>query len=167
MDCDLVLWFTLRQCFFTMKDVKSTAAFVQALNESLESGSLMCQLYSAELSKLLINMTNSFCREQLRQQIPRIQYMKKAAVCLGKQPDSDIWVLNDTVQLTGSGIKVAQEDSEFIWLGSMIGNRKLPNVAPASDAALVPDPKTHYRQHSCVPQASSQQQLCACIYVDC
>ncbi len=45
-------------------------------------------------------------------------------------------------RLTGSGIKVAQEDSEFIWLGSMIGNRKLPNVAPASDAALIPEKTT-------------------------
>ena len=110
------------QCFFTMKDVKSTTAFVQALNESMESGSLMCQLYSAELSKLLMNMTNSFCREQLRQEIPKVQYIKKAAFCLRKQPDSDIWVLNDKIQLTGSGIKVAQEESQFIWLESETGN---------------------------------------------
>lgn len=41
-----------RECFFTMKDVKSTATFVQALNESLESGALMCQLYNVELKQI-------------------------------------------------------------------------------------------------------------------
>ena len=34
---------------------KGTTSFVQALNESLESGSLMCQLYSAELNKYVMN----------------------------------------------------------------------------------------------------------------
>ena len=47
-----------RDCFFTMKDAKSTTTFVQALNESLESGALMCQLYNGELSKYIMNLTN-------------------------------------------------------------------------------------------------------------
>ncbi len=85
-----------------MKDVKSTTAFVQALNESMESGSLMCQLYSAELSKLLMNMTN----------IPKVQYIKKAAVCLGKQPDSDVCM----------GLK-RQDSADRIW--DLGGSRRI------------------------------------------
>ena len=119
-----------------------------------ESGSLMCQVYSTELSKNLMYLTNSYCREQVRQQIPKVRYIKKAAICLGREPDSDIWVSNYEIQLTGSGVKIPPDDSEFIWLGSMTGNRKLPDVAPATDAAFV-------------PQKSSQQQLYAGIHADC
>lgn len=62
--------------FFTMKDAKSTVAFVQALNESLESGSLMCQLYNGELNKYIMNLTNHFCRKQLELGIPKVEYVK-------------------------------------------------------------------------------------------
>lgn len=41
------------------QDVKSTTSFIQALNESLESGALMCQLYNAELNKYVMNLTNA------------------------------------------------------------------------------------------------------------
>lgn len=121
-----------------MKDVKSTATFVQALNESLESGALMCQLYNAELSKYLMNLTNTFCRAQVDEGVPRGRYIKKAAVCLGRQPDSNTWVLNDKVQLNDLGETIPSDEAEYIWLGGMIGNRNLPNVAPASDAAKIP-----------------------------
>ena len=131
--------FSFRECFFTMKDVKSTATFVQALNESLESGALMCQLYSVELNKYIMNLTNTFCREQVEQGMDRVQYIKKAAVCLGRQPDSNVWVLNDKVHLDTSGKQIPTDMSEYIWLGSMIGNRRnLSNVAPPSDAAMIP-----------------------------
>ena len=47
-----------------MKDTKSTAVFVQALNESMESSALMCQLYNAELNKYIMALTNEFCRKK-------------------------------------------------------------------------------------------------------
>ncbi len=61
-----------------MKDAKSTT-FIQALNESLESGALMCQLYNVELSKYLMNLTNEFCHNQMNLGVPRVRYIKKAA----------------------------------------------------------------------------------------
>ena len=127
-----------RECFFTMKDVKSTAAFVQALNESLESGALMCQLYNGELSKYLMNLTNTFCRDQIQRGTPRVEYMKQAAQCLGRQPGSNVWVLNEDTQFDSEGMKISNVQSEYIWLGGKIGKRNLPNVAPPTDAALVP-----------------------------
>ena len=89
-----------------MKDVKSTSTFVQALNESLESGALMCQLYNIELSKYLMNLTNAFCREKLLQGVPRLCYMKKAAECLGRQPNSDVWVLNEQFHVDKFGARI-------------------------------------------------------------
>ncbi len=49
------------------------------------SGSPVVHAVHDELSKHLMHLTNSFCREQLWQQIPKVRYIKKAAVCLGKQ----------------------------------------------------------------------------------
>ena len=54
-----------RDCFFTMKDVKSMSQLIQALNKSLESGVLICQLYNGELNKPIMNLTNQFCQKQL------------------------------------------------------------------------------------------------------
>ena len=121
-----------------MKDAKSTTTFIQALNESLESGALMCQLYNAELSKYIMNLTNAFCRKQIELGVPKVKYVKQAAECLGKQPDSCVWVMNDKVHFNEEGKPIQLSDSKYIWLGSMLSNRTLSNVAPASDAALIP-----------------------------
>lgn len=130
--------FCFRECFFTMKDAKSTAKFIQVLNESLESGALMCQLYNAELNKYIMNLTNNFCRDQVDREVDKVYYIKKAAVCLGLQPDSSVWVLNKDVHLDSFGNRISPDRSEYIWLGSIVGKRNLPNVAPTFDAASIP-----------------------------
>jgi hypothetical protein len=121
-----------------MKDVKSTANFVQALNESLESGALMCQLYNAELNKYVMNLTNDFCRKQVENGVPRNYYIKKAAECLGRQPDSKIWVLNSEIQVNDYGDLITSDESPFIWIGGMVGNRNFATIAPPEDAATIP-----------------------------
>ena len=37
----------------------------------------MCQLYNTKLSKYLMNLTNTFCREKLQQGVPRLPNMKR------------------------------------------------------------------------------------------
>ena len=127
-----------RECFFTLKDAKSTSNFVQALNESLESGALMCQLYNAELNKYVMKLINDFGRKQIQNGVPRLQYVKKAAECLGRQPGSKIWVLNSEIQVDDNGDLITPDESPYIWIGGMIGNRNFGNVAPAEDAAIIP-----------------------------
>ena len=83
----------------------------------------MCQLYNAELSKYIMNLTE----KQLQQGVPKVRYVKQAAECLRQQPGSHVWVLNESVHLDENG-----------ELGSMVSNRCLTNVVPASDAALIP-----------------------------
>lgn len=140
-----------------MKDAKSTVTFIQALNESLESGALMCQLYNTELNKYLMVLTNEFCRQQMELNVPKVHYIKRAAECLGQQPGSHIWVMNEEVHLDENGDRIPIHESEYIWLGPMITNRSLPNVAPASDAAFIPSlssPKAALdRTLTCLKQA--------------
>ena len=67
--------------FFATSDVKSTGKFVKVLHESLEYGSVMCQLQDAELNNDIMNITTKYCREKAGR--PKSEYIKKAAECLG------------------------------------------------------------------------------------
>lgn len=84
-----------------------------------------------------MKLTNQFSREQLERGVP-VSYIKKAAVCLGRQPDSEFWVLNEDVHMDNTGATIPTESSKYIWLGSMIGNRNLPNIAPPFEACYIP-----------------------------
>ena len=86
----------------------------------------------------LMNRTNTFCRQQIEQGIPRVECIKQAAQCLGRQPGSNVWVLNEDMQFDSEGVRISNVQSEYIWLGGRIGKRNLPNVAPPTDAAVVP-----------------------------
>ena len=71
--------------------------------------------------------------------MPRSQYIKVAAVCLGRQPGSDIWVFNEKIQYCSDGNKPSAKDSPYVWLGALIGRRKLAGVPVTSDAAVMPE----------------------------
>ena len=122
-----------------MQDVKSSRCFAKALNESLDGGSLFCQLSDMELNKYVMNLTTAFCRNQQEANVPRSSYIKIAAACLGRQPGSDIWVLNERVQFHSNGEKLSVNESPYVWLGALIGRRNLPGVPINSDAAIMPD----------------------------
>lgn len=124
-------------CFFTTSDAKSTRKFVKVLNQSLECGSIMCQLQDAELDKYVMKITTDFCRRQKAIGRSKTEYVKNAAECLGRQPQSNVWILNSDVHTNENGEVIPQLQRDYIWLGSLIKNRKLSNVALATDAAVV------------------------------
>ena len=47
--------------------------------------------------------------------------------------------MNDKIHIDLDGNIIPVHDQEYIWLGSLVGSRKLTNVALSSDAALVTD----------------------------
>ena len=47
---------------------------MKVLNESLECGSVMCQLQDAELDKYVMNIMTKFCHEQAGR--PKSEYIK-------------------------------------------------------------------------------------------
>ena len=54
----------------------------------------------------------------------------KAAVCVGRQPDSNVWVLGNDVQIDSSGAVVRKQDQEILWINAVFemeeGYRKEP-----------------------------------------
>ena len=98
----------------------------------------MCQLTDTELNKHVMKMTTAFCREKSEQSTPKIEYIKKAAVCLGRQPGSKEWVLSTDAHINNEdGEFLPPERREYVWLGDMVGNRILKNIALPSDAASI------------------------------
>ena len=78
-----------------------------------------------------MNITTRFCREKRGR--PTSEYIKKA---LGRQPNSNTWVMNDQIHIDMDGNLIPVHNQ---WLGSLVGSRKLTDVALSSDAALVTD----------------------------
>ncbi len=98
----------------------------------------MCQLYNVELSKYVMGLTNTFCREKKQQRQQHSCYVKQAAVCLGRQPSSSVWVMSEEAHFNIDGDRIDPVDSSYIWLGTMVGKRQFSNMAPATDAATIP-----------------------------
>jgi hypothetical protein len=43
-----------------------------------------------------------------------------AVTCIGRQPDSDVYVLGKTAQFTMKGIPIPQEQKEFVWVEAIL-----------------------------------------------
>lgn len=81
-------------------------------------------------------MTTSFCRAK-RGTAQKHMCIKKAAECLGRQPDSQVWVMARDVQIDENGDFIPVDQQQYIWLGDIIGNRIVKNVANPGDAAII------------------------------
>ena len=91
------------------------------------------------MNKYVMKLTNDFFRAQNRQGVLQDQFSKTAACCLGQQPSSKIWVMNNHVQLDAAGEQISNEDSPYMWLGNLHpGNGK--TIAFVEDQALVMHP---------------------------
>ena len=71
---------------FTMKDANSiTTGFERIWCTDVPTP----QIYN--------EFTNGFCSKQLEIGVSKVLHVKQAAECLGQQPGSHVWVLNESV----------------------------------------------------------------------
>ena len=122
---------------FPLDDLKSTNSFMKAINQSVGSGGYQCQLLDSEMNKYVMKLTNDFFRAQNRQGVLQDRFSKTAACCLGHQPSSKIWVMNNHVQLDAAGKQISNEDSPYMWLGNLQNGK---TIAFVEDQALVVHP---------------------------
>ena len=66
----------------------------------------MCQLYNAELNKYL---------KQLTSVAPKCHNVKQAAECLGWQPGSCVWVMNEVIHLDETVEPIPICDLKVFW----------------------------------------------------
>lgn len=91
----------------------------------------MCQLHDVPLNKYLMELTESFKSQRRENAIG-----KPAASCQGLN-GKGTWVLNQQVQVDQDGNQLAEESTEFIWLGKYTSRY---NVVPQKYAAPIETP---------------------------
>ena len=103
----LVKTFLYRECFVNVDDAQSIRSFVHAASKGhpqLQYAKISDELWSLHLLNLTkAYMSTNDCA------------VKTLTICLGRQPGSDVWVLNQTLQLTQNGNLIMKEDQMFHW----------------------------------------------------
>ena len=96
----------VRECFFTTDAANQKLKFVSQLSKSFGSGGgFTCAFNDTDLTR--------FIQFLKRSQATTIK-IRKGITVVGKQPNSDVWVLNATTQVRSSGEVVLPTQSEFV-----------------------------------------------------
>ena len=99
--------FLYRECFVNVDDAQSIRSFVHAASKrhpQLQYAKISDELWSLHLLNLTkAYMSTNDCA------------VKTLTICLRRQPGSDVWVLNQTLQLTQNGNLIMKEDQMFHW----------------------------------------------------
>lgn len=116
--------------------------FLQDLNCSFGSGGVNAWFQSKELPEFLYQLNAS-------QSLP----VKRAACIVGRQPDSDIWVLSPELQIDGRGQAMSPDDAPYFWLPPEIAELSkvkahIPSrdLCPVIKTPLPVDPRPQLRQ---------------------
>ena len=89
------------------------------------------------MNKYVMKLTNDFFRAKKQEGYARPVY-KTATCCLGQQPNSKVWVMNNHIHLS-AGERIDIDESPYTWLGNLHpGNGK--TIAFVEDEALGVDP---------------------------
>ena len=48
----------------------------------------------------------------------------EAVCCIGRQPNSDVWVLGENLQLNGDGVVVTAEETSIIWVKAILESER-------------------------------------------
>ena len=60
-------------------------------------------------------LTNQFWRQKREEGDELARYVKNAAVCLGRQPSSNTWVLNNKAHFDSKGEREFQSQSRILY----------------------------------------------------
>jgi hypothetical protein len=107
--------------------------FLKAINTG-RSGGYMCQLHDVALNRYIIDLTDTF-----KAQSTQNAQGKEAAFSHGR--NKDIWVLNDQIQIDKFGNQLAQDETDYVWMGNFMARdcivpNKYASEMPLDDNAL-------------------------------
>ena len=76
--------------------------------------------------------------------------VKKAALLVGHQPDSSMWVFNANTHVSGDGVLLPENETQYVWLDPGISDDRtkvrMGDLAPTIKTPLVNDPKEIIQQ---------------------
>ena len=116
-------------CFFTSEGMNNLQRFLQDLNCSFGSGGVNAWFQSKELPEFLHQLNTSH-------NLP----VKTAARVVGRQPESETWVLSPELQIDSDGEVISPDEAPYYWIPPDIAELSKVKVhIPSRD--LCPDIK--------------------------
>ena len=141
------------KCFFTMESTSYKSRFLAQINNSFGSGGMSLAFNEAQFSMFI---------QFLKQESANGLNIRRAVTQIGEQPDKELWVLGDGIQVNSLGMLVPEEHQVLIWLewsiaqglGSITLKEVLPTIVfPLSTTALcrVMELLQHIMKHNFIP----------------
>lgn len=107
-----MLFYTLhvhiyRKCFVSTDDTQTLRSFVRAASSSHPH--LQCAKINDTLWGLYtLGLTKAYCQSAQSK-------WKTLVSCIGRQPESDVWVFSPSIQVDINGKEVPLHEQEFYW----------------------------------------------------
>lgn len=97
---------------FTTNAVHNKSKFLDMINESF-GGGLTCSFTDTQLTEFYY-----YIKHDAEDIVPK----KKGAIIIGRQPDSDVFVLSQNIHIDMNGcvLQDTEEGSPFVWLRHMM-----------------------------------------------
>ncbi len=49
------------------------------------------------------------------------------AACIGRQPESDVYILGRNIQFTMNGVPICEDQQEFVWVNEILSKIAVSN----------------------------------------
>ena len=136
-----------------MESTSYKSRFLAQINNSFGSGGMSLAFNEAQFSMFI---------QFLKQESANGLNIRRAVTQIGEQPDKELWVLGDGIQVNSLGMLVPEEHQVLIWLewsiaqglGSITLKEVLPTIVfPLSTTALcrVMELLQHIMKHNFIP----------------
>jgi hypothetical protein len=89
----------------------------------------MSQLHDVAVNRYIMDLTDIF-----KAQSTQNAQGKEAAFCHGR--NKDVWVLNDQIQLDKFGNQLAQDQTDYVWLGNFMAKDCIVPKKYASEISM-------------------------------
>ena len=107
MRATIITKYVIRDCFIDNDSAQTLSSFCKVAIE-VHPGIRRSKCSDEMWAQYIFEMAESFCSDA--------NHKKKTVVtCVGRQPDSDIWVLAPHIQINIDGQKIDESDEEYFW----------------------------------------------------
>ena len=62
----------------------------------------------------------------------------KPVVCTGRQPDSEVYVVDPKLHFTSAGVQISEEDQKYIWITAVFKKLHMEKVLPVCPLMTLP-----------------------------
>lgn len=97
-----------RQCFISNDNSHSLATFCKAASYYMPS-IRRSKVPDSLWAQFIFEMAEEFCQEPNHPTMTMV-------TCIGRQPQSSVWVFNSEIQINAMGELIPKEDQEYFWL---------------------------------------------------